>query len=173
MPDNDPIPDIKDIFPPPQIFDPDITTIVYIGLLIASSILLSYFLIIWLKIKKKKTLHTTTDHHKNALDELHDLKLNYTQIPAKEVASRIISSLRPLMSSQFGRSFLYLTTDEFLKHFKECSNELIGIEASEELLKIITACDQLRFSPSNDNNSERESLISNSIELVRNFPKDK
>ena len=101
------------------------------------------------------------------------MKLNYTQIPANEVASRIISSLRPLMSSQFGRSFLYSTTDEFLKHFKEYSNELIGMESSEELLKIITACDQLRFSPSNDNNSERESLISNSIELVRNFPKDK
>mgnify|MGYP001307625655 FL=1 len=86
---------------------------------------------------KKKEIHTPTDHHKNALDELHHLKLNYTQIPAKEVASIIISSLRPLMSSQFGRSFLSLTTDEFLKYFKDYSKELIGNEPSEELLKII------------------------------------
>ena len=173
MPNKEPILEIKDIFPPPQILDPDVGTIVYFGLIIAVFILLSYFLIIWLKLMKKKEIHTPTDHHKNALDELHHLKLNYTQIPAKEVASIITSSLRPLMSSQFGRSFLSLTTDEFLKYFKDYSKELIGKDPSEELLKIITACDHLRFSPSNDNNSDRESLISNSIELVRNLPKDK
>ena len=171
MPEMEPIPDIKDIIAPPEVIDPNINFFLIIGIIIGSIILLAYIFLYWLKIKTTLSPEELTDQRKKALDQLHKLKLDHTKISAKEVANIIISSIRPVIQSKFGNLSLSLTTDEFLIQFKAYSKNLLGDESSDALIDILNDCDRLRFSPNNENNSERENLIIRTIKLVRKFPK--
>ena len=92
-------------------------------------------------------------------------------LPAKGVAVEIINSIRPLLKEKFGSSALTLTTNEFFTYFKEKLKEIHGDKQSTSLERILSQCDRLRFSSSHISNSERETLINESLELARNFPK--
>ena len=164
------IPDIKEIIPPPDLNDPNISLLIVVGIIIGSIIILSHLIINWLKLRVTNKTIKNNNYRKRAIKELHDLKLNFSKLSSKDLASQIIRCIRPLIQSKFGIISSSLTTEEFITHYEENSKQLIGFELPEELIKLLNSCDQLRFSPDNRNISEREKLINNSIKLVRSFP---
>lgn len=164
------IPDIKEIIPPPDLNDPNIILLIVVGIIIGSIIILSHLIINWLKLRVPNKTIKNNDYRKRAIKELHDLKLNFSKISSKDLASEIIRCIRPFIQSKFGIISSSLTTEEFITYYKEYSTQVIGFKFPEELTELLNSCDQLRFSPNNGNNSERENLIINSIKLVRSFP---
>lgn len=163
--------DIKDIIPPLELGDTDITVFIIFGILVSLIILIIDPLLTWLKIRKKRAADKPKDLRKEAINKLHNLKMNFNSLPAKEVGFEIINSIRPMLQQKFGSSALILTTNEFFTYLEENAKEVLDVNQSESLERILSRCDRLRFSSSNISNSERESLITESLELARNFPK--
>ena len=164
------IPDIKEIIPPPDLNDPNISLLIVVGIIIGSIIILSHLIINWLKLRVPNKTIKNNDYRKRAIKELHDLKLNFSKISSKDLASEIIRCIQPFIQSKFGIISSSLTTEEFITYYKEYSTQVIGFKFPNEFIELLNSCDQLRFSPNNGNNSERENLIINSIKLVRSFP---
>ena len=163
--------DIREIIPPLELSDPNITIFIFSACIVSFIILTIHPLLTWLKIRKKGAAYKARDLRKEAISKLHNLKIKVNTLPAKEVAFEIINSIRPLLKEKFGSSALTLTTNEFFTYFKEISKYVLGDKQYKSLVEILSRCDSLRFSSSHISNSERESLINESLEFTRNFPK--
>lgn len=163
--------DIREIIPPLELSDPNITIFIFFACIVSFIILTIHPLLTWLKIRKKGAAYKARDLRKEAINKLHNLKIKANTLLAKEVAFEIINSIRPLLKEKFGSSALTLTTNEFFTYFKEKLKEVHGDKQSTSLERILSQCDRMRFSSSHISNSERETLINESLELARNFPK--
>ena len=163
--------DIREIIPPLELSDPNITIFIFSAFILSFIILTIHPLLTWLKIRKKEGGNKPRDLRKEAINKLYNLKIKANTLPAKEVAFEIINSIRPLLKEKFGSSALTLTTNEFFTYFKENSKDVLGDKQYKSLGEILSRCDSLRFSSSHIRNSERESLINESLDFALNFPK--
>jgi len=163
--------DIKDIIPPLELADPNITIFIFSAIAVSFIILTINPLLTWLKIRKKRAPDKSKDLRKEAINKLHNLKMKVNTLSIKEVAFEVINSIRPYLQEKFGSISSTLTTNEFFTHFGDKAKEVLGSKEYASLLSILSQCDRLRFSSSHFSNSERETLINESLELARNLPK--
>ena len=113
MPATEPIPDIKDIIPPPEIADPDKGGILLFCAAVATLLILSTFILFWIKSRKKIVQSEPVDPRKVALDHLHTIKQRYVDLSANEVAQETVTGLRLVIAHNFGQQSLNLTPEEF------------------------------------------------------------
>ena len=172
MPETEQIPDIKDIIPPPEIADPDKGAILLFCAVAASLLILSIFILFWIKSRKKSTQSEPVDPRKAALNHLHALKQRYVDLSAHEVAHETVTSLRLVIVHNFGLKSLNLTSEEFFTIYKEKIMQLFNNENKENLLSILQSCDRLRFAPEKEAPSERLPLIEKTIHFVRHIPNE-
>ncbi|MEC7862899.1 MAG: hypothetical protein VYC70_09770, partial [Verrucomicrobiota bacterium] len=109
MPATEPIPDIKDIIPPPETADPDKGGILLFCAVAATLLILSTFILFWIKSRKKSSQSEPVDPRKAALDHLHALKQRYVDLSAHEVAHETVTGLRLVIVHNFGQQSLNLT----------------------------------------------------------------
>jgi len=172
MPETEQIPDIKDIIPPPEIADPDKGAILLFCAVAASLLILSIFILFWIKSRKKSAQSELVDPRKAALNHLHALKQRYVDLSAHEVAHETVTSLRLVIVHNFGLKSLNLTSEEFFTIYKEKIMQLFNNENKENLLSILQGCDRLRFAPEKEDPSERLPLIEKTIHFVRHIPNE-
>ena len=72
--------DIKDIIPPLELGDTDINVFMNFGILVSLIILIIDPLLTWLKIRKKRAADKPKDLRKEAINKLHNLKMNFNSI---------------------------------------------------------------------------------------------
>ena len=172
MPETEPIPDIKDIIPPPEIADPDSGVIIIICASLASLLILSTLILFWIKSRKKNAQSEPVDPRKAALDYLHALKQRYVDLSAHEVAHETVTGLRLVIVHNFGLKSLNLTPQEFFTIYKEKIIQMFNNEDKTSLLSILQGCDRLRFAPEKEDPSERLPLIEKTIHFVRHIPNE-
>ena len=170
MPATEPIPDIKEIIPPPEIADPDKGGILFFCAAAATLLILSILILFWIKSRKKSPQSEPIDPRKAALDHLHALKHRYVDLSAHEVAHETVTGLRLVIVHNFGLKSLNLTPEEFFTTSKEKIMQIFNNEDKERLLSILHDCDRLRFAPEKEDPSERLPLIEKTIQFVRNVP---
>ena len=172
MPATEPIPDIKDIIPPPEIADPDRAGILLFSAALASLVILSILILFWIKSRKKRIQSEPIDPRKASLNHLHTLKQRYIDLSAHEVAQETVTGLRLVIAHNFGQQSLNLTPEEFFTNYKEKIMEMFSSEDKERLLSILHGCDRLRFAPEKEDPSERLPLIEKTIHFVRHIPNE-
>jgi hypothetical protein len=172
MPATEPIPDIKDIIPPPEIADPDRGGILLICALLTSLLILSILILFWIKSRKKRIQSEPVDPRKASLDHLHTLKQRYVDLSAHEVAQETVTGLRLIIAHKFGQKSLNLTPEEFFTIYKEKIMQMLSNEDKERLLFILHGCDRLRFAPEKEDSSERLPLIEKTIHFVSHIPNE-
>ena len=172
MPEKEPIPDIKDIIPPPEIADSDSDVIIIICASLAGLLILTTFILFWINSRKTRSQSEPVDPRKAALDYLHALKQHYIDLSAHEVAHETVTGLRLVIVHNFGLKSLNLTPEEFFTIYKEKIMQMFKNEDKESLLSILQECDRLRFAPEREDPSERLPLIERTIHFVRNIPNE-
>jgi hypothetical protein len=160
---NTPIPDIDDIAAP--LAPPGNEWIFYA--LIAASIL-SVALIVFILTRRRKPSHGQDyDARRSAMDQLHQLKEEYTRVPANECALRVSHALREYLFAFHNPSAPYETSGELLRTLAASGHPLLP-ERLESLRALLEDCDLMQYARAGDADSRRLATVETAIAFIRN-----
>ena len=170
MAENEPIPDIRDIVPPPEVAEP---FALWLWVAVGGGAALFVGALTWLMLwrsRRPSQPAPEADPRALALDELHTLKSDYVSIEPREFGTRTVAALRLVLAQRFGEASLSHTPEEFFQRHADELAGALGPERGGDLKDLLVRCDQLRFAPDRDSNSARLPLAEAAIAFVRDLP---
>ncbi len=171
MPEEEQIPDIRDIPPPPEVAEPGGG---WVWLLIAAAaiiiILVAIFVILRLR-KAKPAPQVSADPVREALRSLRHLSGGASKALApRELADTIAAAMKPVLAQRFGEPSRALTADEFFDHYRPLIDKRLRSDEGRRLAGILGRCEQMRFAPTPGDAERNSQLVDSALRFLENLP---
>ena len=169
MPEAQPIPDIRDIPPPPEVAEP----IAWWIWLVAGGALavLSGLCFLWHWYANRPSRPTPPrDPREVSIEQLHRLSEEADETPAGALADGVAKAIRHLLAARLGETSLALSTAELAEAHGDELRQHLGADRLKEMGRILTDCDRLRFAPAPNDSSLRSPLVDDALSFVRELP---
>ena len=169
MPEEEQIPDIRDLPPPPEIAEPGG---IWIWLIIAAAALVILAVIfVILRLRRPKTHpRVNVDPVKEALRRLRQLGGGASkELEPRELADQIATAMKPVLAQRFGEPSRALTADEFFSHYRPLIEERLRSEEGRRLADILGDCEQMRFAPTPGDAGRKDQLVDSAILFLENL----